>query len=121
MPKVEEEFGAPLWVIHRADLQNTLLRAARSLGVDVQTGHHIDAVDFNYDETEEAFPLRRPRYKVNKGDWTEADVIICADGVKSRMRGDMMKLYGQTDQGMLLAIYIAIGLANGCNYSARYW
>jgi salicylate hydroxylase len=97
MPQVEEEFGAPLWVIHRADLQMTLLRAAESLGVQVKTGHHVDTVDFGSDDSQSICAVRRPRYKVNKGDWLEADVIICADGIKSNTRKEMMDIYGQTN------------------------
>jgi salicylate hydroxylase len=94
MPLVEEKFGAPLWVAHRADLQTALLKAAQKAGIDVQTGHHVDVVDFG---TVGVYPVRRPRYKVNEGEWLDADVIICADGVKSRIRRDMMKAHGKTD------------------------
>jgi salicylate hydroxylase len=94
MPRVEQEFGAPLWVAHRADLQTALLSAARNAGVKVMTNHHINSVDFG---TMGAYTVGRPRYKVNNGEWLEADVIICADGIKSRIRRDMMKLHGQTD------------------------
>lgn len=103
MPQVEEEFGAPLWVIHRADLQMALLKAAKSLGVEVKTGHHVDTVDFGSGEAY-ATGTRRPRYKVNRGDWLEADVIICADGIKSNTRKEMMKIHGQTDYGTFLQL-----------------
>src|ERR1700729_140558 len=96
MPQVEMEYGSPLWVAHRADLQTALLKAARTAGIDVQTGHHVDVIDFG---TVGVYPARRPRYKVNDGEWLEADVIICADGIKSHIRRDMMKIYGQTDDG----------------------
>lgn len=99
MPQIEEEFGAPLWVIHRADLQLTLLRAAESLGVQVKTGHHVDAVDVASEKNHPISAVRRPRYKVNGGSWLEADVVICADGIKSNARRDMMNIYGQTDCG----------------------
>lgn len=108
MPRVEEEFGSPLWVAHRADLQTTLLTAARNAGLEVQTGHHVDIVDFGSDGTANICPVRRPRYRVNEGEWLEADVIICADGIKSHIRRDMMKIHGQTDDGMS-CILSAIG------------
>ena len=104
MPQVEEEFGAPLLVVHRADLQMVLLQAARKAGIDVQTSHHVDVVDFGSDGTTDICPVRRPRYKVNDGEWVEADVIICADGIKSRIRRDMMKIHGQTDYGGFFVI-----------------
>lgn len=82
----------------------TLLRAAESLGVQVKTGHHVDTVDFGSDDNQSICAVRRPRYKVNKGDWLEADVIICADGIKSNTRKEMMDIYGQTDYGALLQL-----------------
>jgi salicylate hydroxylase len=97
MPQVEEEFGAPLWVVHRADLQMVLLTASRKAGIDVQTGHHVNAMDFGSDGVADI--LRKPRYQVNEGEWLEADVILCADGIKSHIRRDMMKIHGQTVHG----------------------
>jgi salicylate hydroxylase len=99
MPQAEEKYGAPLWVVHRADLQTVLLEAARKAGIVVQTGHHVDVVDFGSGGTTGAYPMKRPRYKVNEGVWQEADVIICADGIKSHTRKEMMKIHGQTDAG----------------------
>jgi len=75
MPQVEQQFGAPLWVVHRADLQKVLLTAASKAGINVQTGHHVDVVDFGSDGTPDVYPVRRPRYKVNKGEWLDVDVI----------------------------------------------
>jgi salicylate hydroxylase len=100
MPQVEEEFGAPLLVVHRADLQKALLKAARRADIDVQTGHHVDVVDFGSGGIIDVYPVRRPRYKVNEGDWLEADVIICADGIKSHIRREMLKIHGQIEDGM---------------------
>jgi salicylate hydroxylase len=105
MTQVEEEFGAPLWVVHRADLQAVLLAAARKAGIEVLTGHHIDVVDFGSDGATDVCPVRRPRYRINDGEWLEADVIICADGIKSRIRNEMMKIHGQVDAGMALSVY----------------
>jgi salicylate hydroxylase len=99
MPRVEQEFGAPLWVVHRADLQMVLLTAARKAGVDVQTGHHVGVVDFGRRGTTGIYPPTKPRYSVNGGEWLEADVILCADGIKSDIRRDMMKIHGQIDHG----------------------
>jgi salicylate hydroxylase len=104
MPQVEQEFGAPLWVVHRADLQEVLLTAARKAGINVRTGHHVDSVDFGSDSSTEIRQLRKPKYKINKGEWLEADVIICADGIKSRIRREMMKIHGQTDNGISLML-----------------
>jgi hypothetical protein len=46
------------------------------------------------------YPITKPRYSVNGGEWLEADVILCADGIKSNIRTDMMKIHGQIDHGI---------------------
>lgn len=102
MPRVEQEFGAPFWVAHRADLRAVLLKAAQKAGVDIQTGHRVDVVDFG---TMAGRPMRRPRYRVNGREWFEADVIICADGINSRIRRDIMNLHGQPDASPCLILF----------------
>lgn len=126
MPQAEELHGAPLWVVHRADLQEVLLAAARKFGIDIRTGHHVEVVDFGSDGTKDIYPIRKPRYIINKGDSFEADVIICADGIKSRIRTDMMKTQGQTDTGMYLVLCCgmsfpnSVGLVAQCTGDAAY-
>ncbi|KAI1819339.1 putative salicylate hydroxylase [Xylaria intraflava] len=45
VPDVEEQFGMPLAVIHRADLLNILLEAAVDCGCKILTGHEVIDVD----------------------------------------------------------------------------
>jgi salicylate hydroxylase len=108
MPQVEEAYGAPLWVVHRADLQRTLLEYAKELGVNVRTGSHVEEVDFNVQEDEDnlaqAQLVRSPRILLKnrdqaEGKWVEADVIIAADGIRSGTRMAMMKRQGTEDHG----------------------
>ena len=121
MPRVEEEFGAPLWVVHRADLQMVLLTAARNAGVDVQTGHHVCVVDFGRG-TMGIYPPTKPRYSVNGGEWLEADVILCADGIKSDIRRDMMEIHGQIDHGIsrIHPIEFVVSSNIVCRYSSKH-
>jgi salicylate hydroxylase len=105
MPAVEQKWGAPLWVVHRADVQRVLLEYARELGVDVQTGYHVEDVDFGVrDEQAESPVVESPKvYLKNrdqaKGTWAAADVILAGDGIRSNTRMAMMKKHGLKDQG----------------------
>ncbi|TGJ81208.1 hypothetical protein E0Z10_g7558 [Xylaria hypoxylon] len=45
VPDVEDHFGAPLAVIHRADLQRILLNAARGCGCKILRGHEVVDTD----------------------------------------------------------------------------
>jgi salicylate hydroxylase len=112
MPGVEERWGAPLWVVHRADLQRVLLEYATELGVDIRTGTHVEEVDFGVednaeDENEgllEGPIIKSPRVLLkNRGDkegrWVAADVVIAADGIRSGTRAAMMKRHGTEDRG----------------------
>lgn len=42
---VEEHFGAPLAVVHRADLQRALLDAAIGCGCDILKDHEVVDID----------------------------------------------------------------------------
>lgn len=67
-------YGRPYWHIHRADLLGTLADAATEAGVEVRLGHEIMGPD---------------------GDTLAgADVVVGADGVRSRLR--MLALAGGT-------------------------
>ncbi len=69
MPGVEDKYGAPLWVAHRADVQRVLRQGAEKAGVKILTSHKVEEVDFE-----------KTRFRVNGMEWEEADVIIAADG-----------------------------------------
>lgn len=88
MPATGEKYGAPLGVIHRGDLQGVILENARRLGIEIKTDHRVVEVDEGF----------RPRVKVQSGEWFEGDVVIAADGIKSRVRGQMAVSHGIKDR-----------------------
>lgn len=66
---VEEELGAPLYQIHRADLHDVLLAKAKSLGVKLIMGAVV--TEFND---------AGPSVKLVDGTVYCADVVVAADG-----------------------------------------
>jgi salicylate hydroxylase len=76
MPAIGDKYGAPLGVIHRGDLQRIILEHAQSLGVDIRTDHRVVNVDKEF----------KPGVQTQSGKRFEGDVIIAADGIKSRIR-----------------------------------
>ncbi|KAN0116819.1 salicylate hydroxylase [Hyaloscypha variabilis] len=82
MPRVGEKYGAPLCVIHRADLQSILLQALDSLRnpVTLHLGNKVVALTHS----------SKTSIQLETGEWVEGDVIICADGVKSLMRQNFL-------------------------------
>ncbi|KAH7268004.1 hypothetical protein MRS44_011714 [Fusarium solani] len=71
----EESYGAPYFVIHRADFHSSLCRLAADLGVQIITDSKV--VDYN-ESTPSVSTLDGREYS--------ADLIVAADGVKSRAR-----------------------------------
>lgn len=88
-----ENYGAPIWVVHRADLQRVLRVGAEREGVQILTGHCCSDVDF------EQSKLLVRSVKTGGEEWIEGDVIIAADGIKSIMREKMLALSGLKDEG----------------------
>ncbi|KAL8290070.1 hypothetical protein RQP46_003009 [Phenoliferia psychrophenolica] len=82
------QYGAPLWVAHRADLQRVLREGCEATGsrVTIRTGARVTEVDF---------PGTRTR--IGEDEWIESDVILAADGVKSLTRKGLLALHGQRD------------------------
>lgn len=84
VPYVEDEYGAPYWHIHRADFHAHMVEKAQSLGVDIRLGARVDAIDFDTPVV----------YLAGSGDGKEdeedrrikCDVVVAADGLKSRCR-----------------------------------
>ena len=73
---IEREHGAPYYFIHRADLINALLdAAAKRSNISVRTG--CKAAEYDFDV---------PSLKITDGEWISADLIVCADGIKSSVR-----------------------------------
>ncbi|KAF7547171.1 hypothetical protein G7Z17_g7919 [Cylindrodendrum hubeiense] len=75
MPNFSETYGAPYFVIHRADFHHALCSLAAQLGVQVITNSKV----VRYDE-------RAPSVKTEDGREYTADLIVAADGVKSVAR-----------------------------------
>lgn len=71
--KILERYGAPFWDLHRADLQETLVRRARSLGVDIRLGFDVQHVDF-----------QRAAVVAQDGQKVQGDLVLGADGLWSR-------------------------------------
>ena len=70
-------FGAPWWVIHRADYQRTLLEEAARLGTQFRLNALVTDVDFSD---------QNPNVTMAGGEKVYADVIVGADGLRSTMR-----------------------------------
>ncbi|EMC93097.1 hypothetical protein BAUCODRAFT_38008 [Baudoinia panamericana UAMH 10762] len=87
MPAIAEKYGAPLGVIHRGDLQRTLLAEAKKAGVDIQTDHKVVRAD----------PKFEARVQLKNGEWVEGDLIIAADGIKSDIRRQIAEYHKHVD------------------------
>ncbi|KAF9773502.1 hypothetical protein IL306_008653 [Fusarium sp. DS 682] len=74
-PEFESRYGAPYFVIHRADFHSALCRRAKDLGVKIITNSRVT----DYDET-------IPSASTSDGREYWADLVIAADGVKSYAR-----------------------------------
>ncbi|KAI1371043.1 FAD binding domain protein [Hypoxylon crocopeplum] len=73
--KIVEQYGAPFWDIHRADLQESLVNRARSLGVDILLGADVQNIDF-----------KNATATTRDGQTVQGDLILGADGLWSRTR-----------------------------------
>ena len=80
----ETTYGAPYFVIHRADLLNALYIEAKKLGVKFRLGSTVTKIDFD-----------KPSLTLLGGDVFEADVIFGGDGLKSVVREALL---GRPDQ-----------------------
>ncbi|KQV06685.1 FAD-dependent oxidoreductase [Leifsonia sp. Root112D2] len=76
----EKRYGAPYIVIHRSDLHRILLDACREAGVTLVTDAAVTSV-----ETVDG----RATARVASGAVYEADAVLAADGLKSRMRREV--------------------------------
>ncbi|KAL1409407.1 hypothetical protein Q8F55_003390 [Vanrija albida] len=92
---MQKEYGWPFTTVHRAALQRGLVNGATKSGVvTLHLGHYITKYDF--DNTR--FQVKGKHEDDSKAVWTEADVIIAADGVKSKAREAMMARKGVVDE-----------------------
>lgn len=88
-PFCEQRYGAPWWTIHRGDYQKVLFEEALRRGASIKLDHRVIDVD-----------LSKPTVTVQSSDKVEtyeADLIIGADGLRSRIRTAFL---GDTDPGL---------------------
>ncbi|MEA1833270.1 FAD-dependent oxidoreductase [Methylobacterium durans] len=84
--KVRERYGAPYYVIHRADLQTLLLDSVRSrAGIRLLVGREVIGLA----ETEEAADLTLESAAGGRSETVRADLVVGADGLRSRIRGHL--------------------------------
>jgi salicylate hydroxylase len=79
-----------LAVIHRGDLQSTLLKATDDLGIKIHTSSKVVEVDSNFEA----------RVKLESGEWIEGDVVLAGDGIKSHIRQQMAEAHGVKDHSI---------------------
>ncbi|KAI0544354.1 putative salicylate hydroxylase [Xylaria curta] len=94
VPDVEDHFGAPLAVIHRADLQRILYDAAIRSGCKVLKDHEVIDVD------QEFLPISRVHVRIHglRDTWMSADLVLAADGMNSIVRKRLAAAGGYVDQ-----------------------
>ncbi|KAJ5502150.1 hypothetical protein N7463_005024 [Penicillium fimorum] len=78
IPNFREQFGAPYYVIHRANFHSALHKRALDLGVTVKVASRV--VGYN---------VEGPSIVLENGETDSADLIVAADGVKSVARGTL--------------------------------
>ncbi|TVY16356.1 FAD-dependent monooxygenase OpS4 [Lachnellula arida] len=79
-PVLQDKYGFPYWFIHRADYQNILYDAAIEAGIQILLGTPIESVD-----------EKEPTVILASGKELKADLIVGADGVRSRTRASVLK------------------------------
>jgi len=87
MPEIGEKYHAPLSVIHRADLQQILLSACYSAGINIRLSSRVVSVD----------PSFSAQVQLSNGEWLSSDLVICADGIKSAIRSQIANAHGLPD------------------------
>ena len=88
-PFCEQRYGAPWWTVHRADYQKILLEEALRRGASIKLDHRVINVN-----------LSKPTVTVQSSDTRqvyEADLIVGADGLRSRIRTEILQ---GTDPGL---------------------
>ncbi|KAH8744383.1 salicylate hydroxylase [Diaporthe sp. PMI_573] len=72
---IVETHGAPYYLVHRADLHAALLEAAQKAGVEILNNKRVVSYDFE-----------APSATTQDDEVFAADLVICADGIKSVAR-----------------------------------
>ena len=82
-PGMRERFGAPYWVIHRADLQTVLLDAVRGRpGIRLLVGRDVAELR----EDAEGVTLTLASVDAGRSETLRADIVVGSDGVRSGLR-----------------------------------
>jgi salicylate hydroxylase len=71
MPEVERKYGAPQYVVHRADIHTAMMEQAQKVA-DIRVNSMVLSVDFD-----------KPSVTLVDGTSLEADVVVGADGMAS--------------------------------------
>nr|XP_019043135.1 salicylate hydroxylase [Kwoniella bestiolae CBS 10118]OCF22065.1 salicylate hydroxylase [Kwoniella bestiolae CBS 10118] len=95
---IEKEFGYPFYVVHRSALQKSLVTGATNSGVvELHLGQQVTDWDFENSKFRvKGRASGRPTEGVERH-WVEADLILAADGVKSKARTAMLARKGEAD------------------------
>ena len=72
----ESQYGAPYYFIHRADLIGALVKAANK----------HESITLRMDSKVVSYDFYSPALQTADGQWHHADLIICANGIKSAAR-----------------------------------
>ena len=77
---LQQKYGTPYYLIHRADLIDALVKAARmnTTNISIKTSSRVVEYDYN-----------RPAVKTEQGDWWAGDLVIAAEGIKSSARKEI--------------------------------
>ncbi|PCD21669.1 hypothetical protein FGRA07_11571 [Fusarium graminearum] len=92
MPGTGLKYGAPLSVIHRGDLQETLLNAARKAGCQILTSQTVICADPEFSAN-----VQVRDNQTREMSWLHGDLLIAADGIKSTIRQQMALTDGFND------------------------
>ena len=84
------KYKAPLYAIHRCDLQRVLLDAVQTAGIPVRLNQKVCQVD----------PSFADRVQLSSREWSDGDVLIGADGIKSHIRARMAAANGTQDRSV---------------------
>lgn len=79
MPGAGHRYGAPVFVVHRWDLQRTLASAAKNAGCEIMTLKRVVSVDDSF----------APHVTTSDGCCYQGDVVLAGDGIRSCIRGQM--------------------------------
>lgn len=78
-PAMQQAYGAPYLVIHRAEYLKALVKEAKELGITIQLGSVVERIDF-----------AKTSILLEGGKTLDADLIIGADGERSFCRDSLL-------------------------------